>query len=154
MHLLIYKKHREWPNLTSFLRWRRKHLKLREDVLRAKLSPLEFHVTQEMGAERPFTGEFHWTKDHGMYSCRCCSQKLFMSDHKYDSKTGYATYWNHMIDALEFKTDHLYAYDYSNAVEDPHIEAKMPVQRAICSHCESHLGHVFNDGPAPFFKRI
>jgi peptide-methionine (R)-S-oxide reductase len=77
-----------------------------------------------------------------------------MNDHKYESRTGFPTFWNHMLDALEFKTDYLQGPDYSSAHEDVHILGKKPVRRCICSNCEAHLGHIYDDGPAPFFKRI
>jgi len=77
-----------------------------------------------------------------------------MSDHKYESKSGYPTFWNHIIDAVEFSRDSLHRPHYTNAHEDPTLKNKQPVQRCICSNCESHLGHIFDDGPAPFFKRF
>ncbi len=89
-----------------------------------------------------------------MYDCVCCKQKLFISDHKYESKSGYPTFWNHIIDAVDFKNDVLTRPPYNNAFEDPTLKNKTPVQRVICSNCESHLGFIYNDGPAPFFKRF
>lgn len=107
-----------------------------------------------MGHERPFTGDLWWTKEVGMYECVGCSQKLFMSDHKYEHKGGYPTFWNHVIDAIDFKTDNLSRPPYNNAFEDPTLKNKQPIQRVICSNCDSHLGIVYEDGPAPFFKRL
>jgi len=147
-------KHRQWPSLASFKLWRTKHLKQRASALKEKLSPLEYYVTQGMGHERPYTGDLWWNKDVGMYSCKCCTQKLFMSDHKYESKSGYPTFWNHIIDAVEFKKDVLSRPHYSNAFEDPNLKNKQPVQRCLCSNCESHLGFIYDDGPAPFGKRF
>lgn len=147
-------KHRKFPSIASFKSWRTKHLKERKNVLKEKLSPLEYYVTQGMGHERPFTGDLWWTKDVGMYSCKCCTQKLFMSDHKYESKSGYPTFWNHIIDSVEFKKDVLSRPHYSNAFEDPNLKNKKPVQRCLCSNCESHLGFIYDDGPAPFGKRF
>jgi len=66
-------KYRQWPSLDSFKRWRTKHMKERANVLKEKLSPLEYYVTQGMGHERPYTGDLWWTKDVGMYSCKCCT---------------------------------------------------------------------------------
>ena len=80
-----------------------------------------------MGYERPFTGQHWWTKDVGIYECVCCTQRLFMSDHKYESKSGYPTFWNHVIDAIDFKKDSLTRPEYNNAFEDTLLKNKMPV---------------------------
>lgn len=77
-----------------------------------------------------------------------------MSDHKYESNSGYPTFWNHIIDAIEFKKDILKRPEYNNAFEDTLIKNKKPIQRVICSNCDSNLGTVFDDGPAPFYKRF
>ena len=77
-----------------------------------------------------------------------------MSDHKYESKSGYPTFWNHIIDAVDFTRDHMSRPEYGNAHEDPTLKNKIPIQRCICSHCESHLGFIYDDGPPPFFKRF
>jgi peptide-methionine (R)-S-oxide reductase len=107
-----------------------------------------------MGHERPFTGDLWWTKEVGTYSCVSCTQKLFMSDHKYEHKGGYPTFWNHIIDAVDFKSDHLSRPEYNNAFEDSTLKNKQPIHRVICSNCDSNLGIVYEDGPAPFFKRM
>ena len=107
-----------------------------------------------MGHERPFTGEHWWTQDVGIYSCVVCTQRLFMSDHKYDSKSGFPTFWNHIIDSVDFKNDHLPRPVYTNAHEDPVLKNKQPIHRCICSNCESHIGAVYNDGPPPLYKRF
>ena len=96
-------------------------------MLRAELSPLQYYVTQGCGHERPFTGEHWWTKDVGIYSCASCSQRLFMSDHKYETKSGYPTFWNHILDAIDFKRDKLSRPAYTNAHEDPTLKNKQPV---------------------------
>lgn len=96
-------------------------------ALRDKLSPLQYYVTQGMGYERPFTGMNYWSKDVGMYSCLVCTQKLFMSDHKFVDKSGYPTFWHHIVDALNFKKDGLHNRPvYSNAHEDPTLKNKIP----------------------------
>jgi hypothetical protein len=120
-------KHRSWPNIQSFKRWRNIHLKDRRDFLKNRLSPLEFYVTQGMGHERPFSGNMWWTKDVGVYSCKCCTQRLFMSDHKYESKSGYPTFWNHMLDSVDFRRDVLSRPHYSNSFEDPTLKNKTPI---------------------------
>lgn len=107
-----------------------------------------------MGFERPFTGEHWWTKDVGQYSCSVCTQRLFMNDHKFEDKSGFPTFWHSMIDAVDYKSDHLSHPPYNNSFEDPILKNKKPKHRVICSNCESHLGVLFDDGPAPFFKRM
>lgn len=78
-----------------------------------------------------------------------------MSDHKFENKSGYPTFWNHVIDAIDFKNDNLTRPpEYAGAFEDPVLKNKLPVQRVICSNCESTAGFVYDDGPAPFFKRF
>lgn len=77
-----------------------------------------------------------------------------MSDHKFQNKSGYPTFWHHIIDALNFKTDVLTRPNYTNAFEDPVLKNKQPSKRVICSNCESHLGFEYDDGPLPFNTRI
>ena len=107
-----------------------------------------------MGTERPFTGQYWWMKDPGVYSCTCCSQRLFMSEHKYENPSGFATFWNHIIDSVSFRDDHLNIPEVTNAHVDTLLKNRSPIKRCVCSNCEAHLGHVFADGPAPFGKRI
>ena len=79
-----------------------------------------------------------------------------MSDHKYIVKTGYPNFWNHLVDAVKFKDDISVqeGINADNAHVDVKFRMKEPIKRAECSNCGSHLGHVYDDGPAPFFKRI
>ena len=140
--------------METFKNWRDKHLQEREMFLRKKLTPLQYFVTQGGGNERPFTGDLWWTKEVGIYSCAVCSQKLFMSDHKFEHKSGFPTFWNHMIDAVDFKRENAIRPQYTNAFEDPTLKNKQPVSSVVCSHCESNLGQVYEDGPAPFYKRF
>lgn len=107
-----------------------------------------------MGWERPFTGELWWTKDTGIYSCTVCTQRLFMSEHKFPSKAGYPTFWHNIRDSLEYKRDKIEPPLYSNAHEDPVLKNKIPESRCLCSNCESHLGYLYSDGPLPFRQRI
>lgn len=126
----------------------------RRDHIRDKLSPLEFYVTQGKGWERAFTGEHWWSKETGMYSCKVCTQKLFMSEHKFPTKSGYPTFWYNIRDALEYKVDKLEGPLVTNAHEDPTLKNKIPVKRCLCSVCESHLGYLYMDGPLPTNYRI
>ena len=99
------------------------------------LSSTQFQITRRKGTERAFTGEYWNTKTPGTYSCVCCGQPLFSSDHKFDSGTGWPSYFQ----AIE-----------PNAVAIEEDRSHFMVRTEIlCSNCGSHLGHVFEDGPAP-----
>ena len=100
-----------------------------------ELSPEEYHITREHGTERAFTGEYNSTKTEGMYRCRCCGNELFSSDTKYDSGSGWPSYYQPVTrDVAERKTDSTYG---------------MRRTEVICAKCDAHLGHVFDDGPQP-----
>src|SRR5690242_5209002 len=106
-----------------------------ESEWRAELTPEQYHVTREKGTERAFSGEYYKTKDKGVYRCRCCGQELFQSDTKYESGTGWPSFWQPSSeDAVELHTDRSYG---------------MARTEVTCSRCEAHLGHVFEDGPKP-----
>lgn len=106
-----------------------------KDELFEKLTPLQFHVTQEAGTERAFTGEYWDTKDSGMYRCVVCDAELFSSDTKYDSKSGWPSFWEPTRDSV---------------VDTNEDRSLMSVRtEVVCSNCGAHLGHVFNDGPNP-----
>lgn len=102
---------------------------------RAQLSPEEFHVTREHGTERAFTGRYWDEKREGRYDCVCCGQPLFEAGTKYDSGTGWPSYYAPIDEgAVATKTDRSWF---------------MTRTEVLCSRCEAHLGHVFPDGPAP-----
>lgn len=145
---------RKFKDADTHKKWVTKHIRERKQDLKEKLSPLQIYITQGMGTERPFTGQYWWLKDAGVYSCVCCSQRLFMSEHKYENPSGFATFWNHIIDSVGFKDDNLDLPKVTNAHVDTLLKNRTPIKRCVCSNCEAHLGHVFADGPAPFGKRI
>ena len=102
---------------------------------RAELTPEEYHVTREKGTERAFTGEYNKEKRSGVYKCRACGQELFSSETKFDSGTGWPSFYKPMSEG---------------AVEE-HSDVAHGMRRTevLCSRCEAHLGHVFPDGPRP-----
>jgi len=104
------------------------------------LSPEKFHVLIEKGTEPPFTGKFYKHKNEGVYVCAGCGQELFKSDTKYDSGSGWPSFWTPISpDKVDLKPDH------SLGIE--RIEV-------VCSRCGGHLGHVFEDGPRPTGQRF
>ncbi|XP_039430609.1 methionine-R-sulfoxide reductase B1 isoform X2 [Culex pipiens pallens] len=116
-----------------------------------KLTPLQYHVTQEAGTERPFTGKYNKCYDRGTYVCVVCSQELFSSDTKYDSGCG----WPAFNDVLDKGKVTLHA-DASLAGGNLLLLITQPgrVRTEVrCSKCGAHMGHVFEDGPPPTRKR-
>jgi peptide-methionine (R)-S-oxide reductase len=99
------------------------------------LTPEQFSVTRRKGTERAGTGQYAHTKDDGIYTCVCCGQPLFDSKTKYDSGTGWPSFWQ--------------AVDEQNVSLVPDNGFFTRRTEVICSRCDAHLGHVFNDGPQP-----
>lgn len=104
-----------------------------EDEWKEQLTPEQFHVCRGKGTERAFTGKYWDNKQEGYYDCVACGHKLFESDTKFDSGTGWPSF---------FKP----AEDASVAI---HTDADGYRQEVVCARCDSHLGHVFTDGPQP-----
>ncbi len=107
--------------------------------LRERLTPLQYEVTQHEGTEHAFTGEYWDTKDPGTYRCIVCDEPLFRSDVKYESGTGWPSFWE-AIDPSKVRL-----------LEDRKLfQARTEVR---CARCDAHLGHLFPDGPQPTGER-
>lgn len=106
-----------------------------DDGLRDRLSDEEYAVTQNKGTERAFTGKYVDNKDDGTYRCVCCDAELFSSTHKYDSGSGWPSFWLPLAgEAVRIVSDKTHG---------------MIREEVVCSQCDAHLGHVFEDGPQP-----
>jgi peptide-methionine (R)-S-oxide reductase len=106
-----------------------------EDEWRRELTPEQYHILREKGTERAFTGEYAHSKGKGVYRCAACGEELFSSDTKYDSGSGWPSFYE---PAAPERVDN-------------HEDSAYGMRRVevTCSHCGSHLGHVFEDGPQP-----
>ena len=116
-----------WPVSKSETEWRE------------QLTDEQYHVTRQAGTERAFTGPYWDSKSQGVYHCVCCDAPLFKSDTKYDSGTGWPSFWEPVSDG---------------AVADRHDNTLfMRRTETVCANCGAHLGHVFPDGPPPTGQR-
>lgn len=110
-----------------------------QQELRKRLTPLQYHVTQEKGTESAFEGEYTHHKDPGIYKCVVCGTPLFKSETKFDSGSGWPSFHDVIsADAITFTDDFSYG---------------MHRVETSCSQCGAHLGHIFDDGPRPTGKR-
>lgn len=106
-----------------------------EEQWQEEMSPEQYHVCREKGTERAFTGAYWDTKDKGIYRCSACGEPLFSSETKYDSGSGWPSFWEPIQEGMV----------------DEHEDLTLGMRRVevVCSSCGSHLGHVFEDGPRP-----
>lgn len=110
-----------------------------EDEWKSELTPEQYHILREKGTERAFTGTLLNNKETGIYKCGACGDPLFKSDSKYDSGSGWPSFWEPISkDAVKLEMDRSFG---------------MIRTEVKCSRCESHLGHVFHDGPRPTGER-
>ena len=106
-----------------------------DEEWRQELTPEQYQIARQAGTERPFTGKYHDSKDPGTFHCVCCDTPLFKSDEKFDSGTGWPSFWQPVTeDAVETKVDRAHG---------------MVRNEVVCARCDAHLGHVFPDGPPP-----
>ncbi len=109
-----------------------------EKELKERLTPEEYHVLREKGTEIPFTGKYYANKKKGIYSCRACGATLFESDKKYDSGSGWPSFFDVMKETVDLRKDTSHG---------------MVRTEVVCAKCGSHLGHLFDDGPKPTGQR-
>lgn len=111
-----------------------------DDEWKEQLSPVEYHILREKGTERPFTGKYYLSKQDGMYRCAACGNELFSSETKYESGSGWPSFWAPATSgSVELKRDTSHG---------------MIRTEVVCSRCGSHLGHLFDDGPQPSGQRF
>ncbi len=107
---------------------------------RKQLTPEQYHVTRQAGTERAFAGKYHDCKTPGAYVCVCCGAPLFSAETKFDSRTGWPSFWQPIsTDAVAIKSDR---------------SLWMKRTEVLCATCDAHLGHVFEDGPQPIGQRF
>ena len=107
----------------------------RQWVLEKTLTEIQYHVTRESGTEPPFTGPYLYQKTSGTYSCVCCGQDLFESEFKFDSGSGWPSFFD--------------TKNSENIKQRNDDSLQMRRVEVLCSNCDAHLGHVFDDGPKP-----
>ena len=103
-----------------------------------KLTPEQFEICRNKGTEPPFSGEYNDCKEKGIYKCVCCGVDLFSSDTKFDSGTGWPSFWESIKSNVKSEADTSYG---------------MVRTEVMCKNCGAHLGHVFDDGPVPTNQR-
>jgi peptide-methionine (R)-S-oxide reductase len=111
-----------------------------DDEWKRQLTPLQFHITREAGTELAFTGKYYNLHDQGLYRCICCNNALFSSATKFESGTGWPSYW------APIAKENVHNTTDDSSPEETRIAVS-------CTLCDAHLGHVFDDGPKPTYLR-
>ena len=106
-----------------------------DEEWKRQLTPEQFHVCRQKGTERAFTGAYWDCKEEGVYQCVCCGNDLFNSKTKFDSGTGWPSFWAPLAE--------------ENVKTEEDRSLFMSRIEVMCSKCDAHLGHLFDDGPAP-----
>ena len=113
---------------------------MNDEEYKKKLTPEQYEVTQHKATEAPFTGKYWNCTEAGTYTCICCGEALFSSQTKFDSGCGWPSFWEPIRrDGIKEEWDHSHG---------------MQRVEVVCDSCGAHLGHVFNDGPAPTHQRL
>lgn len=115
-----------------------KKIQKSEEEWKKELTPQEYEVLREKGTERAFTGTYHDSKEKGIFTCKACGNELFSSDVKFDSGTGWPSFYDAKAGSVEFHND---------------LSFGMKRTEVLCARCGSHLGHIFDDGPTSTGKR-
>ena len=111
-----------------------KNVQKSDEEWRKELSTEEYKICRKKGTERAFTGIYNDCKEEGTYYCTCCGSQLFSSEAKYDSGSGWPSFWEPKGENIKTETD--------NSIGMQRVEV-------MCNECDAHLGHVFEDGPQP-----